>query len=79
MPCNKCCNDFATGAVIVKCKECKHEFQPACSRDGSSQNFTKTMNKNWQCDSCDINVPLKSSECSAREDRNWFLAAVHGK
>lgn len=73
--CGKCVKKLSSDEVEAKCVECKLSFHPACTRAGSVQNFTKSKQKSWKCDSCVKDVPSVSSN-EDTEDKKSILEAL---
>lgn len=59
--CEKCTKNksLSSDEIYAKCAVCKLSFHPACTRIGFGQNFTKSKNKSWKCDECDVDVLCK--------------------
>ncbi|KAG8241084.1 hypothetical protein J6590_094948 [Homalodisca vitripennis] len=73
--CDKCGTVFLVNDVIAKCVECKRSFHSACSRAGSSQNFTKGKHKSWKCDTCfEENASLSSVRSNEEMDIKKYMA-----
>lgn len=78
MKCGKCNEDFSCVEIAAKCTVCQQSFHPACTRLGSTQNFTKSKKNTWKCDSCKgESSSIQSSNEDIAEEKKTILDAIN--
>lgn len=73
--CNVCSKELSNNETVAKCVICAKSYHPACYREGSIQNLTKSKLKTWKCESCKKDSAKSNDEDSSDETKT-ILGAI---